>query len=239
MAYNILSILIDLVITFFAYMSLPFLTFSKKNQNWTKKEIKIINIINSIIFSIFFYALRLLLKIDTTSWNIAPAVFYYFLNNYIWLNRVKNKKSLTANTNKTQIKKKTSKIIKTDYKKIMIITLIILFVMSLSLNFYLLHKNKNIEQDYSEVSDKYIKTQIKYNNTNDVLNELLDGYTSIYVKRKLDFFDENIVFVIDGYGNYFSNYDCMIQRVGNSSYNYWAFNKEAAIDYGYKNYQCN
>ena len=71
------------------------------------------------------------------------------------------------------------------------------------------------------------------------LDTILEDKSEFYIKNKLDFFDNNIVFVVDGYGNYYSNYDCMLQQVGNSQYSYWAFNKEAAINRGYQEYKCN
>lgn len=70
-------------------------------------------------------------------------------------------------------------------------------------------------------------------------HDITDGYTKTYVKDKLDFFDENIVFVIEGTGKYYSDYNCMIQRTRNGNYEYLAFNKEAAIAEGYKKYTCN
>ena len=86
---NYISIILDIIITFMAYTTVPFITFNGRNQTWTKKEIRIINLINSVIISISFYAVRNLLKIETINWNVAPAVFYFFVNNYIWLNRLK------------------------------------------------------------------------------------------------------------------------------------------------------
>lgn len=67
----------------------------------------------------------------------------------------------------------------------------------------------------------------------------LNGYRSTsWTKNKLDFFDENIVFVIDGYGDYYYTYDCMVDSL-DEDYTYWAFNKEQAIYKGYKEGSCN
>ena len=58
------------------------------------------------------------------------------------------------------------------------------------------------------------------------------GYKSMsYVKNKLDFIDDNIVFRIKGFGNYYYTYDCMMNKV-DGEYTYWAYNKEAAISEG-------
>lgn len=62
------------------------------------------------------------------------------------------------------------------------------------------------------------------------LKEILwDAY-----EEKIDFFEENIVFVIDGYGNYYYTYDQMEQVTqGIEEYSYWAYNKEQAEYLGY------
>ena len=52
---------------------------------------------------------------------------------------------------------------------------------------------------------------------------------------KIDFFDKHVVFVLEGYGNFYYTYDQMLQVTqGKSSYSYWAYNIEQAIDLGYK-----
>jgi hypothetical protein len=54
------------------------------------------------------------------------------------------------------------------------------------------------------------------------------------VSEKLEFYDENIVFVIDGYGDYYYTYDQMVKVTKDDDYyEYWAYNKEQAIDLGY------
>ena len=65
------------------------------------------------------------------------------------------------------------------------------------------------------------------------LKDLLNDKTAYYVKSKLNFMDDNIVFKIKGMGNYYYSYDCMIKKTS-GNYEYWAYNKEAAISYGLK-----
>lgn len=67
---------------------------------------------------------------------------------------------------------------------------------------------------------------------------LTDGNSWTYTSDKLDFYDENIVFVIEGYGNYFFSYDCVQKITGGEEYSYWAYNKEAAISKGYQKGIC-
>lgn len=55
--------------------------------------------------------------------------------------------------------------------------------------------------------------------------------------EKIDFYDKNVVFVIDGYGRYYYTYDQMEQVTQGTSFEYWAYNKEQAIDLGYKKWK--
>ena len=55
---------------------------------------------------------------------------------------------------------------------------------------------------------------------------------------KAKFLDENIVFVLEGYGNVYYTYDCVTKLTDGEEYSYWAYNKEAAISQGYKSGKC-
>ena len=57
-------------------------------------------------------------------------------------------------------------------------------------------------------------------------------------KDKINFMDENIVFVIDGYGDYAYCYDWMMENI-DGEFTFWAYNKEQAISRGYKVINCN
>lgn len=57
---------------------------------------------------------------------------------------------------------------------------------------------------------------------------------NIDYKDKAEFLDENIVFVLDGYGNYYYTYDQVQQVTQGKEYSYWAYNKAAAIGQGYR-----
>ncbi len=114
---------------------------------------------------------------------------------------------------------------------ILFITLTIVFAISLvgSIIYYnnelsslkkenksLVKKNNNLESENEEIHSN--------------LFSVIGTNSVYYVSNKLDFFDDNIVFQIEGFGNYYS-YDCMMQKV-NGDYSYWAYNKEAAISKG-------
>lgn len=52
--------------------------------------------------------------------------------------------------------------------------------------------------------------------------------------KKIDFLDKYIVFVLDGYGNYYYTYDQMQQVTQGKTYSFWAYNIEQARDLGYR-----
>ena len=70
------------------------------------------------------------------------------------------------------------------------------------------------------------------------LNLIKGEHDIFYIQEKLDFFDENIVFVIEGYGDYYYTYDCVQKITDGEEYSYWAYNKEAAMAKGYQRGSC-
>lgn len=68
--------------------------------------------------------------------------------------------------------------------------------------------------------------------------QLSNSTNNTEVSEKLEFYDECIVFVIDGYGDYYYTYDQMIYVTRNDDYyEFWAYNEEQAIDLGYTAYR--
>lgn len=57
-------------------------------------------------------------------------------------------------------------------------------------------------------------------------------------EAKAKFLDENIVFVLEGYGNVYYSYDCVDKLTEGEDFTFWAYNKEAAISQGYKKGKC-
>ena len=70
------------------------------------------------------------------------------------------------------------------------------------------------------------------------LDRLTGEHDVDYIENKLEFFDESVVYVIEGFGNYYYSYDCMMKKVGNNEFTYWAYNPEAAQDAGYREGGC-
>ena len=57
-------------------------------------------------------------------------------------------------------------------------------------------------------------------------------------QEKASFLDENIVFVLEGYGNVYYSHDFVNKLTAGEEFTYWAYNKEAAISQGYKKEKC-
>lgn len=71
---------------------------------------------------------------------------------------------------------------------------------------------------YETLSEKYSKKETEY----------------LSKERKIEFFDEHVVFVIEGYGNYYYTYDEMEQVTQGKNYSFWAYNIDQAKNLGYK-----
>lgn len=123
-----------------------------------------------------------------------------------------------------------------NYKiyKTALIILIPMFLISSGLAIYFKVNDRTYEL---EKEIETLKTQVSaYKNTNKRLNDDNNSLinSSATTTKKLEFFDKNVVFVLDGYGRYYYTYDQMVQVTQGKSYTYWAYNLEQAIDLGYR-----
>lgn len=114
------------------------------------------------------------------------------------------------------------------------IVLMILLILSITLNILVLLDNK----DKKMLMDTCIKD--KFDNENDCVDALSENMIEyLDLSEKADFLDKNIVFVLEGYGNKYYTYDCVKKITNGEEYSYWAYNKEAAKSNGYKKGTCN
>lgn len=115
---------------------------------------------------------------------------------------------------------------------LLVICLIIIIVMYESL-----YSNSTLKvEDKSTVDEKkWIVKPLEF--CDEELNGLLNDKTADYVKEKLKFIDDNIVFEIEEFGKYYYSYDCMMKKV-DGNFSFWAYNKNAAIDAGLKEGSC-
>lgn len=120
-----------------------------------------------------------------------------------------------------------------NYNKIFYIVLIILLDIVIVI---LLVSLTNFVNKYNDVNEKYQKTNEKLKTVQEESDSYL--FKALGYKEKADFLDDNIVFVLEGYGNVYYTYDCVKKITNGNSYEYWAFNPEQAIARGYKEAKC-
>ena len=105
--------------------------------------------------------------------------------------------------------------------------IIIIIVLSVIIGF-LINSNKDLKQDYKNLNSRYNVKQKSYENIKSEKEKL---------EKKADFLDWNVVFVLDGYGNYYYTYDQMMDVTAGKDYSFWAYNIEAAKGRGYTPYK--
>lgn len=140
--------------------------------------------------------------------------------------------------NDTIYKKRTKFVDKINYKITTIIFICTTFVSiafgifyysNLSDQIALLENNNYNNQKLIEEYEKNIKS---LNNNIDVYKRKLDK-----AEEKVDFYDKNIAFVVEGYENYYYSYEC-IMRLKGSNASFLAYNTELAKAKGYKYGAC-
>lgn len=134
------------------------------------------------------------------------------------------------------ISKEKEKIVKTKKEiNIFMISSIILLVIVVLCGIYIYQDYKKSEANTSKISslENQIKT-LKKEKEKLQIEKNDEQKKKIEYKTKADFMDENIVFVLDGYGKYYYTYDQVQQVTQGRRYEYWAYNKEQAIGLGYR-----
>ncbi len=134
------------------------------------------------------------------------------------------------------ISKKISKI-QSNKKKKIIISIILFVVLLIAVIVGILIINNIHQNDLDEVKTDETKYSDDYtvaNNYDNNDDEQSFAEWSNENKEKSDFLDKHIVFVIDGFGNYYYTYDQMIYVTQQmEEYEFWAYNKEQAIELDY------
>lgn len=84
-----MEILLNLIITIFAYMIAPFIVFFRNDKNDNAKRRKFI-LCNSIIVVIVFIVVRTVMGYEKPINNFLPALTYYYINKWIWIKKESN-----------------------------------------------------------------------------------------------------------------------------------------------------
>lgn len=124
-----------------------------------------------------------------------------------------------------------------DKKTIILYSVIgVLGALLIGISIYAFTLPSNYESEIKELKSQ-ISTKNKKINTLENEKAGLNASMILYetYEEKADFLDDRIVFVIDGYGNYYYTYDQMnTVTQGVDDYTFWAYNVEQAIYKGYR-----
>lgn len=212
------NLIVNIILTGISFMIFPLLKFKiLRTEEYTKEQIKKTCIINSIVVELIFIILGTHFN-SNYKVNVSPAIFWCFINIAIFTKKKKqrNKRKILEDQDLCtdfleqpiiQKNKKNKK------HKVLFIILIILFILSIIINIFLYIGYINLDDAYS--------TELAIN------KELQD---------KVNFFNNNIAFVVKGDNTYYYSYDCLNRKYDN--YSYFAFNKEQAEAKGYIQYDC-
>lgn len=238
---NIWYLIIDLIITAFCYMAIP--TFMKNDEKkYTTKEATKISLLNSIGVCIFFFILREILGISQPYTIGGVAMLYYYINKKYLLKDTSLKKSKQKKENKivpTEKPKATKKAERTKKNKEINYNAILITLTSLLVAVLLFIGIYSLVDYINSLKSQIATSQNSYNRIKSNYEKLQSEYSEKkmeYFKKdiKLNFYDENIVFVLRGYGNYYYTYDEVQQVTQGKAYTGKAYNKEQAIGLGYQ-----
>ena len=145
----------------------------------------------------------------------------------------KEEKRISENIEKQEANNDTNIDINKKLKNTLIVLVIVLIIVS-GIAIYL-----KISDNTSELNEEISNLKKQVSTLREEKNKLSSENTSLKLtdsknSRKIKFFDENVVFVLDGYGRYYYTYDQMEQVTQGKSFSYWAYNLEQAIDLGYR-----
>lgn len=147
---------------------------------------------------------------------------------------IENKKENKVINRSNEIQKQ--KNVNKSLKITLIILVIVLIFVSGIVTYLKISDNTSELKDEISILKKQVSTlkeeKNKLSSENTSL-KLTDSKNSI----KIEFFDKNVVFVLEGYGRYYYTYDQMAQVTQGKSFTYWAYNLEQAIDLGYRAWQ--
>lgn len=168
------------------------------------------------------------------------------INENITRNEVKIKKKTTYCKNcggKLNDDKKCTKCGKQYFhiksKSILILIPVSVFlIISVIINVKLYNENAILYEDYLDLHFENKRLEEENEEIHSNLFSVIGTNSVYYTQKKLEFFDEHIVFVIEGYGNKYYTYDCVQDITNGERYNYWAYNTEAAKSQGYKKGTC-
>ena len=134
--------------------------------------------------------------------------------------------------NKKVVKKKKEKTSVNSSEIINYIIIGVLFVFFI----FLISNTKTLNNKIDKLNDKLEDNRITINQLKRENSDLNKFYSEN--SKKLAFIDKHVVFRIEGFGNYYYSYECMLKKAGGNHITFWAYNTEQARDYGIREGSC-
>ncbi len=228
--------LIDVLIISLIMMIAPFiLKISNKLNSQNCKKICKYNSLIAFIISVLITAI-------TDSSNFVGigglgALFYYYININMFGNFDVNTNEKKQQENEKYKKKEKHLTRKLNFEflninKVFIIVITILTIIIIIESVFIIKK-----QNYADELKKEIESlEETIQSDNEAYFDLLKE--NIHLTSKSNFMDEYIVFVLDGYGNYYYSYDCMKEVTEGKKYAFWVYSINSAVAKGYKPFNC-
>lgn len=183
---NYIYFLLDLIITIFSYMFIPFCMFFKRSQNYTINYKQKFLIINSIIIAIGFIILRnILLPNENPVISFVPALLFYYVNYKIWtrnnldeIPEEKKGKKISKSLKKLNFNKNnTNKTLIITFSSIIILTIIIGGF--ITINTYL-KEESNKEQNILKLEKQEKQEKERQENLSNCINRANISRTNLW-----------------------------------------------------------
>ena len=224
------DILLSLVVTVVSYMLVPVLFRIINKEPYDKKSSFKIALINSIIVGFIFMFIKYK-TIDNYNKGLSmgPMTLYYFINNWLLkkeFKKINRKNQAIIKKEKVIIKENSLKANnKKQFSKKLFYYLVIVLLLFSNIFFVILYADtKNEVENNSVVLEE--------------IDKLLKDKTIYELQDKLNFYDDNIVIAVEGYGDNAYHYDCLKKYVEEEEFAFLAYNKSFALDEGYKIIEC-
>ena len=192
---------------------------------------------NLTTFGNFIVSFIIALSLYVFLW-IIPNIIYLkkrkeLFNNDISTQQIQQPEKETTTMTKQEEKNIVKKEKEINYNAILITLTSLLVAVLLFIGIYTLVDYINsLKRQITSSQNSYNILKTKYETLSKEYSEKKTEY--ILKDSKIKFYDEHIVFVLDGYGNYYYTYDEMKQVTQGKSYSCRAYNEEAAIVRGYQ-----
>lgn len=236
-----MTLLFNLIITIFCYLLVPVII-SLRGKQYTQSQIKKISIINGIAVYIVFSIIIISSSTGETA-NVAACFLWSSVGNWIMKKKCLSKDYVSPVKYcvhcGSEIDNKTKRCINCNKKAKKSFVFFFFFTVFLFILVVLLAseldsshndiENLNIRVMNLERSRENLKDNYRdLNGENKNLKKQIDEY-----EAEIDFYDEHVVFVLEGYGNYYYTYDQVQEVTDGKRFSFWVYSNLSAKEEGY------